>query len=1153
MRPLPMLLKVLLGAVLVLFCAGLVASASAESSMWTSTGPEDSDVPGSLVFLPLLTIHTPSLCDAVTGIPPHECAALVALYDSSNGPGWTYNDDWLITNTPCSWYGVTCQTNHVHRIVLSSNALSGTIPIMLGDLANLRALQLDHNQLNGPLPDSLRQLNLYRFHFDDTSLCEPSSTEFQAWLAGIPDLRRTGERCHPFTEITTGAIVNDGGYSSGACWGDYDNDGYDDVFVANWSGENNFLYHNDGDGTFTKITEGSIVTDGGSSRSCTWGDYDNDGFLDLFVSNDGGGNFLYHNEGGTAFTRALSGPIASDGGNCYGASWADYDNDGWLDLFVARHTNDNNLLYHNAGDGTLEKIEEGAIVNDGGYSVSASWGDYNGDGCADLVVANTNDQPNFLYRNNCDGSFTKIITGPVVTDIGSSGTSNWVDFDNDGDLDLFIGNSGENQDNVLYRNDAGDTFTAIRTGVIVTDGDGHNSSWGDYDNDGDLDLFAGLAPLVQRLYQNNGDGTFTRLTNGAVVQDSGASGGLWGDYDNDGDLDLFVAVDRDGNNHLYRNEGNQNHWLHLKLIGAASNQTHTGVGSNRSAIGARITAVATIGGRAVQQVQEVSGQTGMYNQNSLDVEFGLGDATVVDTLTVRWPSGVVQTLTDVAADQFLTLADDTAKIYFAAGDVLYQMNLDGSDLRNVASGLANNRNQSLFADPTSNTIFANGWDQPVQIRVLDASTGVLSDFSDGPGYGGGGLAVDQEGHTLYEGLYYNGVYALDMNIGSWTQLVDSGELYPMHGQRGQLQIDPDRRHIYFRTSYNGNCGECRYIWRVGFDGDDLTQIVTANGGDAMALDLSERKMYFSDMPGDGTIKWSTMEPGSSKETLFTLPEPYRYCRSIHLDLENSKMYLNLYNEDTGYRDRAIARMNMDGTGFEILHTLTGNDWLDIHGDVALFLPAPPPPPLLVKYDFEDDFLATGTVIDRSGNGHDAQVTGEVAVGASISGGQGISFNGNGYVQAASNPAAGITDITFSLWFKTDHPEENYKLASAAWWNWDLRASGWIIGTHIPEFWSDDESGLYLPGIVNNDNGFLAGAWNHEVVTYDGSRIKEYTNGQLINDWPTTGAAIGTGLPMAVGAWPMFSGYNFQGSLDEFAIYDRSLTQQEVQALYAQGR
>ena len=189
----------------------------------------------------------------------------------------------------------------------------------------------------------------------------------------------------------------------------------------------------------------------------------------------------------------------------------------------------------------------------------------------------------------------------------------------------------------------------------------------------------------------------------------------------------------------------------------------------------------------------------------------------------------------------------------------------------------------------------------------------------------------------------------------------------------------------------------------------------------------------------------------------------------------------------------------------------------------------------------------------AGNAGGFRITDASGAAAGVSGGQGISFDGNSYIQAASNPAAGKTNITFSLWFKTDQPGENYKLASAAWWNWDLRASGWIIGTHIPEFWSDDEVGLYLPGIVNNDNPFLAGAWNHEVITYDGSHVKEYTNGQLINDWPTTGAAIGAGLPMAVGAWPMFSGYNFQGSLDELAIYDRSLTQQEVLTLYNQGR
>jgi len=208
--------------------------------------------------------------------------------------------------------------------------------------------------------------------------------------------------------------------------------------------------------------------------------------------------------------------------------------------------------------------------------------------------------------------------------------------------------------------------------------------------------------------------------------------------------------------------------------------------------------------------------------------------------------------------------------------------------------------------------------------------------------------------------------------------------------------------------------------------------------------------------------------------------------------------------------------------------------------------------LLVWYDFEDHFLTSGSVADRSGNGHDAQVNGAVDVTESISGGQAIFFSGNGYIQAQSNPVAGRSTVSFSLWFKTDHPEANYKLASAAWWNGGP-GSGWIMATHIPEFWSDDTKGLYLPDISNHDNHFPAGEWVHEVVTYDGARIREYTNGQLVNDWPTTGAAIGQGQPMVVGAWPPFSAYDFQGSIDEFQVFARSLTQQEVQALYNQGR
>ena len=208
--------------------------------------------------------------------------------------------------------------------------------------------------------------------------------------------------------------------------------------------------------------------------------------------------------------------------------------------------------------------------------------------------------------------------------------------------------------------------------------------------------------------------------------------------------------------------------------------------------------------------------------------------------------------------------------------------------------------------------------------------------------------------------------------------------------------------------------------------------------------------------------------------------------------------------------------------------------------------------LLVWYDFENDFPNTGIITDHSGNGLDSQINGTVSAGKGISDGQSIDFSGDGYIQAQINPVAGRNTVSFSLWFKTDSPQNNYKLASAAWWN-SGPGSGWILATHIPEFWSDDTQSLYFPDIINKENNFAADEWIHEVVTYDGARIREYTNGQLVNDWLTTGAAIGEGQPMVVGAWPPFTGFNFQGSIDEFQIFNHSLTLEEVQTLYKQGQ
>jgi hypothetical protein len=197
--------------------------------------------------------------------------------------------------------------------------------------------------------------------------------------------------------------VNDGGNSSGCAWGDYDNDGYLDLFVANRN-ENNFLYHNNQNNTFTKITTGKIVTDGGNSYGVAWGDYDNDGFLDLFVANANQKNFLYHNNRDGTFTKISAGAIVNDIGYSWGATWADYDNDGFVDLFVANGPpngpGQNDFLYHNNGDGTFAKVTTGVLVKDLAIGDGCAWGDYNNDGFLDLFVSNLNGQNNLLYRNN---------------------------------------------------------------------------------------------------------------------------------------------------------------------------------------------------------------------------------------------------------------------------------------------------------------------------------------------------------------------------------------------------------------------------------------------------------------------------------------------------------------------------------------------------------------------------------------------------------------------------------------------------------------------------------------------------------------------------------------------------------------------------------
>ncbi len=213
-------------------------------------------------------------------------------------------------------------------------------------------------------------------------------------------------------------------------------------------------------------------------------------------------------------------------------------------------------------------------------------------------------------------------------------------------------------------------------------------------------------------------------------------------------------------------------------------------------------------------------------------------------------------------------------------------------------------------------------------------------------------------------------------------------------------------------------------------------------------------------------------------------------------------------------------------------------------------PGSPVQGLLVWYNFEDDFTRSGSIADKSGNARDAIVKGKVSAAEGITGTKGIRFSGSGFLQSPDNPAADQKNVTFSFWFRTDNPDANYKIASAAWWNGGP-GSGWTMATHVPEFWSDDRQGVLVPAQPNVANNFIPGSWNNEVVTYDGNVIREYTNGKLINTWQSRNVPMGKGTPMVIGCWPGF-GFYFVGDLDDFRIYDHALAGKEIATMYQEG-
>jgi hypothetical protein len=458
-----------------------------------------------------------------------------------------------------------------------------------------------------------------------------------------------------FTDATAGDLLTPVP-SWGASWVDYDGDGDLDLFASRiGTTGGNVLYRNDG-GVFTAADVGPL-TDSASRGSLghTWADYDNDGDPDVYVA--GGLSRLYRNDGGT-FSLVEGGDLDPDGDiRGWAAAWGDYDGDGLLDLVVVHPAgfvgtpSQENHLFHNEGGGAFARVT-GTPITEGlaPYTVG-TWSDHDLDGDLDLFVGAgpvSSPGPDYLYENEGGGAFGRITTAPIATDLRDGQVMNWVDYDNDGDLDLYVTNYSAVPTNDLYRNDGGGTYTTITTGPLATDASALSlaNTWGDLDHDGDLDAFVTTGGAVDRLYENEGGGVFTRVMGQPPVASSTpTAGATLGDYDGDGDLDLAVTSQTTLHPvRLYRNDlANGNASFLLELVGVVS---------NRAGIGAKVWATATIFGELVTQLREVSAQNTFNGHNALTVHFGLGDAATIEELRIEWPSGPEDVYTDVAVADF---------------------------------------------------------------------------------------------------------------------------------------------------------------------------------------------------------------------------------------------------------------------------------------------------------------------------------------------------------------------------------------------------------------------------------------------------------------------------------------------------------------------
>lgn len=551
----------------------------------------------------------------------------------------------------------------------------------------------------------------------------PSAASPNAALQGAADQRPSGPI--RFTDITAQAGIhfkhNSGAFGkkylpetmgSGACFIDYDNDGWQDILLVNsmdWPGHKRgtsypALYHNNHDGTFTNNVIGQTGLDVEMyGMGCAIGDYDNDGYDDIYITGVGGSH-LFHNLGNGKFADVTASAGVESPGFATGAAWFDYDNDGKLDLVVAHYVDwsmatdqtcsldgknksyctpelykgQSITLYHNEGNGHFKDVTKAAgLFDPSSKSLGIALVDYDNDGWLDLLITNDT-QPNKLYHNNRNGTFTEtgFAAGIAFSDAGKARAgmgTDAADYDNSGRQSLLIGNF-TNESMALYHNEGQGLFTdqAMSAGIALPSAQSLTFStfFFDYDLDGLPDIFAlnghvaddiaTVQPALSYaerplLFRNLGHGKFANVTGqlgAALLQAMVGRGAAYADIDNDGDLDLLLTTSN-GPARLLRNDnGNQNDMLRIKTVGTRS---------NRDGIGAKVVLTTSTGQRMSEMVKSGSSY---LSQSELPLTFGLGrpDPGKLIKVEISWPSGHKDTIQNIHPDQYIVVKEGSGII-----------------------------------------------------------------------------------------------------------------------------------------------------------------------------------------------------------------------------------------------------------------------------------------------------------------------------------------------------------------------------------------------------------------------------------------------------------------------------------------------------------